>query len=181
MAAALNPRQASRGFTLLEVLVVVFVVAVMAGLAVMQLGSRDRDRELQTEAMRLTQVLELARQEAVLSVDELALELSRDRDVHTYGFIRFDPASGRWEPLTGSPWQAHRIAEGIGLELQVEDRSRGPEVFGSVEEGRRPALLILSSGELTPFRLDLVPVWDSASWRLESDGFGTVRATRDPS
>ncbi len=165
------------GFTLLELLVVLFVIAVMSGLAVMQLGSRDRDRQLETEAMRLQHMLELARNEAVLTATEWGLEL----DAESYRFLRLDAETRRWEPLESRPWSTHELPAGIRTRLAIEDRSRGPDALGSTDGGPRPGLLILSSGELTPFSLDLTPDWDSSGWRLSSDGFGDVAAERAPS
>lgn len=164
------------GFTLLELLVVLFVIAVMSGLAVMQLGSRDRDRQLETEARRLQHMLELARNEAVLTATEWGLEL----DAESYRFLRLDAETRRWEPLETRPWSTHQLPAGIQTHLAIEDRSRGPDALSTADSGPSPDLLILSSGELTPFRIDLTPDWDAGSWQLSSDGFGDVAAERTP-
>lgn len=163
-----------RGFTLLEVLVVLFVVAIMAGIAVMQIGSRDSDRQLETEARRLQHALELTRNEAVLSATEWGLEMTAEG----YRFLRLEQDDQRWEVVETSPWREHALHRGIEARLRVEDRRRGPEALG-IEAGRaRPGMLILSSGEMTPFRIDLLPEWSGVAWRLSSDGFGRVSAER---
>lgn len=167
------------GFTLLELLVVLFVVAIMAGIAVMQIGARDRDRHLETEARRLQHALELTRNEAVLTASEWGLQLTAEG----YRFLRLDQDSGRWEPLDSPPWREHTFRPGIDAQLRVEDRRRGPAALAGTEPGtgpgpRRPGMLILSSGELTPFSLDLQPEWSGSGWRLSSDGFGAVSAER---
>lgn len=162
------------GFTLLEVLVVLFVVAVMAGIAVMQLGSRDRDRALETEARRLQHALELTRQEAVLTADEWGLETTADG----YRFLRLNFEDGRWEALSSRPWREHRLKDDIALKLRIEDRRRGPSALAGSDRERRPDLLILSSGEVTPFRIELEPAWPGPTWVLESDGFGAIKAER---
>ena len=166
--------EGSSGFTLLEVLVVLFVVAIMAGIAVMQLGSRDRDRQLETEARRLQHALELTRNEAVLSAEEWGLEVTADG----YRFLRLEQDEGRWEAVATSPWQEHGLRPGIEARLRIEDRRRGPEALASGSGQRRPGMLILSSGEMTPFRIDLLPEWPGPGWRLSSDGFGPVNAER---
>lgn len=178
-----------RGFTLLEVLVVLFVVAIMAGIAVMQIGSRDRDRQLETEARRLQHAMELTRNEAVLSATEWGLQFTAEG----YRFLRLDQDEGRWEEVTTLPWREHALRSGIEARLRIEDRSRGPDALGtsgrSAGSGsgsragtgsgpRRPGMLILSSGEMTPFRIDLMPEWTGPGWRLSSDGFGKVSAER---
>ncbi|MCC5887530.1 MAG: type II secretion system minor pseudopilin GspH [Gammaproteobacteria bacterium] len=171
--------RSSRAFTLLEVLVVLFVVAIMAGIAVMQIGSRDRDRHLQTEARRLQHALELTRNEAVLSASEWGLQFTSEG----YRFLRLDLDSGRWELVESPPWREHAMRPGIDARLRIEDRRRGPDALGASGNGtgsRRPGMLILSSGEMTPFRIDLLPEWSGAGWRLSSDGFSGVSAERLP-
>ncbi len=167
----------SRGFTLLEVLVVLFVVAIMASIAVMEIGSRDRDRHLETEARRLQHALELTRTEAVLSASEWGLQFTGEG----YRFLRLDQDNDRWEEVATSPWREHALRPGIEARLRIEDRRRGPEelsITGNNAGPRRPGMLILSSGEMTPFRIDLLPEWSGSGWRLSSDGFGSVSAER---
>lgn len=165
------------GFTLLELLVVLFVVAVMSGIAVIQLGSRDRDRIMETEARRMAHLLELARQEAVLETSEWGLQVTDAG----YRFLRLDPDRARWEPIEGRPWSHYALPEGIRIELTIEDRQRAPTALNAGERRQQPSLLILSSGEVTPFRLRLDPDWAGASWQLTSDGFESVAAERVPS
>lgn len=170
-------RSSAAGFTLLELLVVLFVIAVMAGLAVMQLGTRDRDRQLETEVRRLQHLLELARNEAVLTASEWGLEVEAD----SYRFLRLDPESGRWEAVESRPWTAHELPAGVRTRLEVEDRERAMSALGNGEGRLRPNLLILSSGEFSPFQLELAPDWQTGAWQLRSDGFGDVEAERGAS
>jgi len=149
-------------------------VAIMAGIAVMQIGSRDRDRQLETEARRLQHALELTRNEAVLSAAEWGLEMTAEG----YRFLRLDQDDGRWAALTTSPWKEHALGPGIEARLRIEDRRRAPEALGSRAGQQRPGMLILSSGEMTPFRIELLPEWAGAGWQLSSDGFSRVSAER---
>ena len=42
-----------------------------------------------------------------------------------------------------------------------------------------PHVLLFSSGEVTPFTLELKPAWDAPSWLVASDGLSRVRPTRE--
>ena len=69
---------ASAGFTLIEVLVVLVLIGVIAGLATLSLGN-GAERELRKESDRLAAVLRLARDELLISGgNERALGLRRD-------------------------------------------------------------------------------------------------------
>lgn len=170
--AGVHSGRSCAGFTLLEVLVVLFVIGIMAGIAVMQIGSRDRDRLLETEARRLQHALELTRNEAVLSATEWGLQMTAEG----YRFLRLQQDDQRWEAVESSPWREHALDAGIEARLRVEDRRRGPAALPVESGGPRPDMLILSSGEMTPFRIDLRPEWSARGWQLGSDGFGPVSA-----
>ena len=87
-------------------------------------------------------------------------------------------SDGRWAALTTSPWKEHALGPGIEARLRIEDRRRAPEALGSRAGQQRPGMLILSSGEMTPFRIELLPEWAGAGWQLSSDGFSRVSAER---
>jgi general secretion pathway protein H len=170
---------AAAGFTLVEVLVTLFVIAALAGLAVVRLGDRDRGEALDTEARRLAHLIELAREEAILDGREWGFVL----DGRRYGFVRLDEEDGRWRPVEERPFRARTLPEGMGLRL---GRSGGDRVGGAdagdflaAQDGRRPALLLLSSGEMTPFELRVDDLAGGApARRLHSDGFERVALAR---
>lgn len=174
-------RQAAAGFTLVEVLVTLFVIAVIAGVAVIRLGGGDRQEVVDRETARLAQLLELAREEAVLSGEEWGFALTSER----YRFLRLDEAANRWREIAERPFAEHALPEGVSLRLSLADRGRidGRETTVVTRDrgGQRPALLLLSSGEMTPFSLLVLSDQAPRTRRLVSDGFAAVtRAETEP-
>ncbi|WP_439888969.1 type II secretion system minor pseudopilin GspH [Pseudomonas sp. MBLB4123] len=178
--AALTPhcagRGAVRGFTLVELLVVLVILGVLIGLAMLGPGVAGPARELHGEAERLAGLIGVLAEEAVLDNREYGLHMTDG----AYQVLRYDPALGRWLPLQGKP---HDLPPWAELRVELEGEAlRLPQPLA--EPGRRagltPQLLILSSGELSPFRLQLRERRrDGLRLWLSSDGFQLPRVAQD--
>lgn len=169
-----QPQTWSRGFTLLELLVVVAILAVLVGTVVVGFTGADEERRLRTLAEGIQARLELARQNA--------LQRNREWGVHvednSYRFTEFDPQSGIWITQTQRPFTATSTAPRIEFEVEVEGFDLGPF---DVPDEEIPDIVLFSSGEVTPFTWALLPDWDTTPWTLSSDGLAAVTAQRlDP-
>lgn len=173
-------RRLHAGFTLVEVLVTLFVVAMIAGIVVISLGGDDRQEVVDREALRLARLLELAREEAILGGEEWGFALTPE----SYRFLRLDEDANRWREVREQPFAAHELPEALSLRLSLADRGRidGRETRALTRNrgGARPALLLLSSGEMTPFSLLVLSDAAPVSRRLASDGFAAVRSAAAP-
>lgn len=149
----------SRGFTLLELLVVLVILSVMAATAVLSLGVLGRDDELQREASRLSALLGLAGEEALLNGQDLGLYVEPDG----YRFMAFSPESGQWVELSNATFRPRRLPAGLGLSLSVEERPIQLQALAG-DAPEQPQVGLYSSGEMTPFSLML-------SRELADDGY----------
>ncbi len=163
----MNTRRKAFGFSLIEILVVVVIVAIVTSIALLSVGIVGDDRELRTEARRLLSLVELAQDEALLQGRELGLEVM----THAYRFVEYDPVGNRWNELPGDEvLRLRELSEDIELVLFLEDKrvllAPGPEsltIEGNEDEAYAqptanyaPHVLIFSSGDMTPFELHLV-------------------------
>jgi general secretion pathway protein H len=166
------------GFTLIEVLVVMVVIGCLAGLAVISSGVAGPARQLNHEAERLAGLIGVLADEAVLDNREYGLRLERDG----YQVFFHDEASGRWQALSDGTRQLPDWAE-LTFELDGEPLVLPAPASGQEKKARDappvPQLVILSSGELSPFRLQLGERRkDGLRLQLSSDGFRLPRVER---
>lgn len=84
----------TRGFTLLELLVVVVVVSIAAGLIVIR-GTPGDSNYLQAEARKLSQLMRIAQQEALLKSKTIRFVANEN------GFEFQEFTGSRWVPVVG--------------------------------------------------------------------------------
>lgn len=179
-----EPGSRARGFTLLEILVVVVIIGVMASFAVLSIGNRSLDDRLDLEARRLEQLMILAADDAVLQGAELGF--LRTSDGYAFLSLRAEKdAEGRpvrrWRALDEStPLRPRRLESPYELSLRVEGRDTGPSALTSAdpEQEMKPQVLLLSSGETSEFELILGARGYGVRYALTGDAAGTFKLVR---
>jgi len=155
----------TRGFSLLEILVVMVILAVAVGAVSLAIAGAGGERVLTREAERTQALFEFACERAQLSGRDIGISLSQ-------GGFRFSHLdAGVWLPyreeaLRARSWPASLSAV-LARDEQVVQLEKGfPE---------RPQLLCYASGELTAFRLELALPDLAKHYRLDGQGDGQVR------
>jgi general secretion pathway protein H len=165
-----------RGFTLLELLVVVVLLAILSTAAVLSVGNLGEDRELEEESARLLRLLQLADEEAIMDGRDYGLYFEDSR----YRFLRYRQETLDWQPVGDDVFRDRQLPEGLWLSLVVEDREvelKLPDDSKSIE----PHIVILSSGEMTPFELSIGREFSERRSVIEGLPNGTIELTEiDP-
>src|SRR5690606_13704995 len=108
-----------RGFTLLELLVVVTIIGLLAGSIVLSTRYINTERELEREVLRLQSLIDLVREEALMQSREFALLFAESG----YRFYVYDHLAQRWVAPPGDRLLAsYSLPEPIRTELRLEGR-----------------------------------------------------------
>jgi general secretion pathway protein H len=168
-AADASPLRSARGFTLIEILVVIVIIGVVVGALTLTAGG-SAARELENAAERSRRLIELACERAVLSGRDIGFAPTA-KGMH-YGYYERDGwhalAEQGGDELRPRPW-------GEGVEVRAE---RDGELLPSSDElPQDPPFACLSSGELTPLRLEFSRPDRSERWQLQGALDGRVSLT----
>lgn len=158
-----------RGFTLLELMVVLMVIGLL--LSMVNLASSDNAAQSDTEdfGRQLQAAFTQYRQEAVFQnldlgcgwlpdefwllvyTDPNSRELTQNMSVEDLTRLQENP----WLPYQGDLAPTLEIPEDIYVRLVIDDEEIVRDDLLDEDTGPLPALLFLSSDEYTPFRMEL--------------------------
>jgi general secretion pathway protein H len=172
-----------RGFSLLELLVTLFVIVLVTSLVSLNVGSGDADLELQSAMEGLANSANYALDEAQFTGTDygllLRLEPGDEGPVYHYRWLERGPSFWR-EPESGKAvFAGGQLPAGLELELILDDIIQEEASFTELPEYPAPQVTLYASGETTPGSLTLIAA-DSGDivWRVNWNLLGDFRARR---
>ena len=169
-----NPkRSVPRGFTLLEVMLVLLLMGLAAGYVMFNAFGASKSDLLKSQAQRLQVIVDMASDYAVLNQQQLGIRVEQAEN--SYYFVYLDDED-EWQRVEDEKMYApYTLPEPFTLTLNLDDLPWDEEDslfdrdlfdenlsvsdagvdIGSEEEKTLPPpqILIMSSGEITPFSL----------------------------
>jgi general secretion pathway protein H len=171
-------RASLRGFTLLELLVVLVIIGVMVAMVTLSTNVLGQDSQVEEETRRFWAVLRQAREEAELQSIDLAVFVGSTE----YEFLRFDNRRNEWRQVADDTLYAPRtLPAGLRFRIWLEGRELvlkpGLPDRSKKDENQKwpPQLTVLSSGDVAPFELQLERDNAPALWRMTSQVDGDLR------
>lgn len=162
----------ARGFSLVEIMIVVFIVGLFSALAIISYGGQSRDTQLEEETERLDALFAYAREQAELQTRDYGLRINRQE----YSFVVFDILANQWRPVDeDDALRARQIPEGVIPELVIEGRGVVLETRKPKVEDYTPQIMIFANGDITSFELALEREGTDLRGRLWSDEDTNIR------
>ncbi len=121
----------SRGFTLIEIMVVVVIIGIISAGVLLSVNLTGRDRELEKETDRLLTLVNYAREQAEMQTRDYGIVVRSDG----YQFVAYDTRRAVWrEVYEDDALHLRKLPDGLDFKLMVDARP----------------VVLLSTGEIQP-------------------------------
>jgi general secretion pathway protein H len=144
----------ARGFTLLEIMVVVVIIGMVSAVVVLKIGGNNHDTQLEQEAQRLDALFDYVREQAELQTRDYGFRINDSG----YSFVVFDTLANQWRPVDEDDAlrdrdlpddiQSQVVVEGRTIVLDRKKKDKEVEDFS-------PQILIFANGDLSSFEVAL--------------------------
>lgn len=179
-----NTARAARGFSLLELLVTLMVVALITSLVTLTVNSGSRDLRVDAQVRNLANVAQYALDEAQLSGIDHGLVLLRKLDeagepVYGFAWRERDLRNWRVPERDEDVFAAQYLDPGLSLRLELENSPIQDPELGDEDPRSPPQVLLYASGETTPGALEVLrDETGELLWRIEWDLLGRFTLLR---
>lgn len=147
-------------------LAVVVIIGVVLTFAVLGIGGDRRGDELASESKQFGELLRLASEQAVLRGEEWAVQINPDE----YRFLIF--IEDKWALQQDDElFRARALAKDTEVDIQLEGR----DVVLETSEELKPTLMLLSSGEISPFSAEFAADDTELRYQVKTDTKGFIQ------
>lgn len=155
-----------RGFTLVELLIVLVLVGVMGSIAVLAMGQADPGRRVELEAQRLARLLELAEQEASIRGEVVGIEL------YLGGYRFLQQQADGWQAINDALFQSRTLSAPLQLALTLSGEVK--TLPSKPEYQPKPQIVLAPDGDGEVFHIAITGGDASRHW-LDNAGDGDIR------
>ena len=156
-------RDLSLGFTLIEILVVILITGITLSFALMAFGDFGEKRRIIVAAEQFNNYVKLMQQQAILETATFGISINKSG----YQMVRFQ-APDKWFTLSSRGiFHNQNFPKGLLIKLHISSAKPGA-----------PAIIINSSGDLTPFTLDFGSTQQPKIMTLTGKANGELRILR---
>ncbi|WP_305810853.1 type II secretion system minor pseudopilin GspH [Photobacterium leiognathi] len=174
----------SAGFTLIEIMLVLVLLATSAVAVISTLPDNKRD-EVKEQAVRFHHLAQLLGEDAMLNGVDYGIRV----EPHQYHFVQL--TQDGWQPLEGAKFYTDvKLDKAITTNVEIggawKDKDRlfksdslfkNEDLFTKSDEEKKkfkPQIVVMASGEYTPFTLSFEIDGENQFWRVSADEVGNL-------
>lgn len=140
-----------RGFTLIEIVVVVVIISLVITMTTISMGNPQAKRMKQSST-RVATLLQLAKEQAIFNSQDYALS------VWESGYSFYTLSETGWNIVTDDRvFRERKLPDGLEFFLYLDEL----KVILGREDKKKPQIFITSDGEISPFKLEIT---DHKEW-----------------
>ncbi len=155
----------ARGFTLIEILIVIVIISIITGIATLTI-SRNQQKQYEYLANSLSHLITLAEEEAMLRPATLGLAFTN----HSFQFFEYkntlNTNKTHWYPLTDKLFGIHTYSQNIKLTVKVQNKE--------IPLDGQPKIMITASGDIVPFVIEIGKEDQKPSYQVTGYANGNV-------
>jgi prepilin-type N-terminal cleavage/methylation domain-containing protein len=153
------------GYTLLELVVVIFIIGLISAVILLRSGTVRFNRKVAVFAQQLQSFIQVCQQQAILQPALIGVMVQAN-NYQAYYFSQDQPP--HWQALASrdSFWQPRQVPTDIVLRLSIAVPNNA--------SGIAPQIVIQPSGDFTPFTIDIGYVGEAARFRVQGNDVGEI-------
>jgi len=166
------------GFSLLELLVVVLIIGLLIRAVTLSWSVLGNDREIEQETARLRGVIDLLHEEALMQSRDYGVMFTATG----YRFYIFDYRELKWlEAPNDRLLQPHTLFPQLSMALVLDGREVPlvPDFDSQDIENAEPQVMLLSSGEVTPFTVEMTRAGIDGRFELTAEMNGKFSVVQE--
>lgn len=177
-----SPHSAVRGFTLIELMVVIVIMGIMASLVLLNTSGVDQRKAMQAREILLMDLQRVLR-EANDQSRILALDVQTATDVtpFRYGIIEYRSAEQSGQNLQNEKWQSYAdfklrsLPDHVSFQIQSLEQQRFANAKNrDLTQANSPQLIWLGNGEVKPVRIQFFFEEREIGAAIEVDHLGKI-------
>ena len=177
-----SPHSAVRGFTLIELMVVIVIMGIMASLVLLNTSGVDQRKAMQAREILLLDLQRVMR-EANDQSRILALDVQTATDVtpFRYGIIEYRSAEQSGQNRQNEKWQSYAdfklrsLPDHVSFQIQTLEQQRFANAKNrDLTQANSPQLIWLGNGEVKPVRIQFFFEEREIGAAIEVDHLGKI-------